>query len=186
MPGEWPTNSIFTQGHVNNVTYNRYAESARLEWVSNLGLHHDPENRKLWFELFTPRGDGLILRSIRTDYKFPMTWPDHISVFHKLRALPRDDDSNFVLDVMILSELQQRPAARCEEDIVVYDYRTARKRGIVPFMMKAFEETWEAQEEARRNAERRVEELDGIVTELEKETWDRPDAVEDLGAAGGK
>lgn len=154
-----------------------------MEWASNFALHHDPENKHLWSELFSSRGDGLILRSIRTDYKFPMTWPDHISVFHKLRALPRDGDANFMLDVMIMSELQQRPAARCEEDIVVYDYRAGKKRGIMPFMMRAFEQTWEAQEKVRENAAKRIEELDGIVTGLEKETWDRPDAVEDLGAA---
>lgn len=167
------------------MTYNRWAESARVEWITNYAIHHDPANKARWTELMSPRGDGMILRSIRTDYKFPMTWPDHISVFHKLRAMPMDGDSSFVLDVMILSELQQRPAARCEEDIVVYDYKAGKKRTIMPFMMAAFQETWRAQEEMRLAAERRIEELDGIVTELEKETWDRVDAVEDLGAGSG-
>lgn len=110
-----------------------------------------------------------------------MTWPDHISVFHKLRELPKNGDSNFVLDVMILSELQQRPAARCEEDIVVYDYKAGKKTGIMPFMMKAFEETWRAQEETRLRIAKRIEELDKITRELEKATWDKVDAIEDLG-----
>ena len=156
---------------MNNVIYNRWAESARVEWVTNYAMHHDPENGKLWSELMSSRGDGLILRSIRTDYKFPMTWPDHISVFHKLRELPREGDSNFVLDVIILSELHQRPAARCEEDIVVYDYKAGKKRSIMPFMMKQFENTWKAQEEARQRVEKRVVELEGNVRQLENETW---------------
>lgn len=163
---------------------------------------------KQWSELWTPKGDGLILRSIRTDYKFvsplvsfcflwvspdefaannasfspkPMTWPDHISVFHKLRFLPHKDTSSFILDVMILSELHQRPAARCVEDIVVYDYRIGKKIPMRPFMKDAFEQTWREQEEAKRMNGKKIEALENIVRELEKETWDREDAVEEIG-----
>lgn len=55
---------------MNNVTYTRYAESARINWAWNYAVHIDPEHKKEWSELWTPRGEGLILRSIRTDYKF--------------------------------------------------------------------------------------------------------------------
>jgi hypothetical protein len=55
---------------VNNVIYTRYAESARINWAWNYAVHIDPEHKREWNELWTPRGDGLILRSIRTDYKF--------------------------------------------------------------------------------------------------------------------
>lgn len=58
------------QNHVNNVTYIRYAESARVNWAYNYAVHIDPKNRTKWSELLTPRGDGLILRSMKTDYKF--------------------------------------------------------------------------------------------------------------------
>jgi acyl-CoA thioesterase FadM len=171
---------------VNNVIYNRWAESARVEWVSNYAIHHDPENGIKWSELMSSRSDGLILRSIRTDYKFPMTWPDHISVFHKLRELPREGDSNFVLDVMILSERHRRPAARCDEDIVVYDYKAGKKRSIMPFMMKAFKETWNLQEEMRQRVEKRIVELEGTVRRLESETWDKAEGVEDVSAGSAK
>ena len=50
------------------------------------------------------------------------------------------------MDVMILSELHQRPAARCVEDIAVYDYLKKRKATVRPFMLKAFEQTWAEQE----------------------------------------
>jgi acyl-CoA thioesterase FadM len=58
------------QSHVNNVTYIRYAESARIQWAYKYAIHLDPKHKKEWSELWTPKGDGLILRSIRTDYKF--------------------------------------------------------------------------------------------------------------------
>ncbi len=110
-----------------------------------------------------------------------MTWPDHISVFHKLRCPPKPTDTSFILDVMILSELHQRPAARYVEDIVMYDYKTGKKRGVMEFMMKGFEGTWREQEDARRRAESRIQEIEGVVREIECETWDRDGAVEDLG-----
>lgn len=55
---------------MNNVTYNRWAEHARINWALNLAQYDDPANRQLWRGLWTPHGLGLILRSIRVDYKF--------------------------------------------------------------------------------------------------------------------
>ncbi|RDL41114.1 Uncharacterized protein BP5553_01093 [Venustampulla echinocandica] len=175
-----------SMSHVNNVTYVRWAESARINWAYNYALHADPEHKNEWCELWTPRGNGLILRSIRTDYKFPMTWPDHISVFHKLRSLPSPTDSHFVLDVMILSELHQRPAARCVEDIVVYDYLQGRKTAIIPFMMDAFLRTWEEQEKEKQRVTQQISMIEGIVGKLENESWNRPDAKEDMGGPKSK
>lgn len=59
-----------TVGHVNNVMYNRYAESARVNWTLNFANVFDTAHRAEWRELMTPKSIGLILRSIRTDYKF--------------------------------------------------------------------------------------------------------------------
>ena len=56
--------------HINNVIYTRFAESARVNWVRNYALYVDQKHKKEWSELMTPTGYGLILRSIRTDYKF--------------------------------------------------------------------------------------------------------------------
>ena len=116
-----------------------------------------------------------------------MTYPDHISVFHKLRASPATskDTTSFILDVLILSELHQRPAARCEEDIVIYDYRAGKKAPMKEIMKDGFEKIWEEQETERRKAEQRIEEVEGLVRDLEKGSWDREDAVEDLGAGKG-
>jgi len=61
-----------TQGHVNNVMYNRYAESARVNWTLNFAAM-DPKHKKEWLELMSPKSIGLLLRSIKTDYKFVST-----------------------------------------------------------------------------------------------------------------
>lgn len=50
--------------------YNRFAESGRVNWMMNVAAHVAPENKREFTELMSPRGIGLILASIRTDYKF--------------------------------------------------------------------------------------------------------------------
>ena len=112
-----------------------------------------------------------------------MIFPDHVTVFHKLATEPTAESDSFVLDVLIMSELHQRPAARCVEDIVVYDYKKGKKTPLRPFMLNAFRDTWRLQEEAKKANSDRVNSLLDRVRALEKESWDRSDAVEDLGSA---
>jgi hypothetical protein len=113
-----------------------------------------------------------------------MTYPDRISVYHKLRTDPSSSetpDSAFYLDCIVLSHNARRIAARLEEDIVVYDYRKAGKTAMPDFMVKLFGETYMLQEQETRRARARIWGLINAVEELEKETWDREGAVEDVG-----
>ncbi|KAL7624962.1 hypothetical protein AAE478_004176 [Parahypoxylon ruwenzoriense] len=171
-------------GHVNNTNYIRYAESARVNWIIHFASE-DPAHGTQWRELMTPKGTGLIMKSIKADYKFPMTYPDSISVYHKLRSLPSPTCTSLILDCVILSHRHQRVAARTEEDIVVCDYDTARKTTVPGFALAALRETWRRQEEEARRARARISGLVREVEALEKETWDRDGAVEDTGAAAG-
>ncbi|KAA8613398.1 4HBT-2 domain containing protein [Pyrenophora tritici-repentis] len=174
-----------TTCHVNNVMYNRYAESARVNWTLNFAAS-DPQHKAEWMELMTPKSIGLILRSIKTDYKFPMKWPDRITVLHKLRDNPTENTDHFILDVLILSEAHRRPAARCVEDIVVYDYQTAKKSSLPPFMISKFQETFRLQEQAKETNSNRVRALLNRVRGLERSSWDRTDAKEDFGSVAGQ
>lgn len=69
---------------------------------------------------------------------------------------------------------------------MVYDYRAAAKTGMPQFVLDAFNRTWQLQEQVALEARRRIWELIATVERLEKETWDRPDAVEDMGYATKK
>jgi hypothetical protein len=51
------------------VNYIRYAETARVNWVTNFAVHVDPTHRRQWSELMTPKSVGLIMKSIKADYK---------------------------------------------------------------------------------------------------------------------
>ncbi|KAE8148302.1 thioesterase-like superfamily-domain-containing protein [Aspergillus avenaceus] len=175
-----------TMGHVNNVTYVRYAETARVYLTRNFATHIDPGHRKEWMNVVGSTGIGLILRSIKIDYKFPMTYPDKVTVYHRLVQDPTSPHSHkdaFHLQAIIISESRQRPAARVHEDIVTYDYRLGKKTAMPPFMLEQFKNTWDLQERAKEFWQQRILDIESRVRTLEVESWDRDDAVEDTGSA---
>lgn len=88
-----------------------------------------------------------------------------------------------VLDVMILSEGKQRPAARCLEDVVVYDYKLGKKGQLADFMLQQFKEIYDLQEAAKAENLAKIQSIERQVRRLETESWDRPDAKEDFGSA---
>lgn len=107
-------------------------------------------------------------------------------MYHKLRLKPEASHTSLILDCVILSHRHRRVAARTEEDVAIYDYRAGRKTTMPPFVLDVFRDTWRRQEEEIGRARGRIWELIREVEALEKETWDREDAVEDLGAADKK
>lgn len=115
-----------------------------------------------------------------------MTFPDRVTVYHKLASSPEAATDSFTLDVLILSEKHRRAAARCVEDVVLYDYRHSKKLALasMPFMLNALRETYELQEREREKTLLRREKLERRVRSLEKASWDRADATEDVGSAG--
>lgn len=112
-----------------------------------------------------------------------MRYPDHITVYHKLGTKPERGIDAFVFDVVILSELNQRIAARVYEDCVFYDYRAGKKTALKAWMIDVLGETWRLQEQAKRVNSERVRGLLDRVRTLEVESWDREDAVEDMGSS---
>ncbi|KAI8209197.1 hypothetical protein K4K52_000714 [Colletotrichum sp. SAR 10_76] len=168
--------------HVNNVVYNKYAESARVNWLRNFATTVDPKNADEWNQLMSPKDIGLIMRSIKTDYKFapssneaahshtsqPMAYPDNVTVLHRLAAKPTYESDFVLLEALLVSDRHRRPAARCFEDIVVYDYKTAKRTALKPFMVDRLRETYEAQERSKQECEEKIEGLVKVVERLEK------------------
>ncbi|KAI1259415.1 thioesterase-like superfamily-domain-containing protein [Xylariaceae sp. FL1019] len=172
-------------GHVNNTHYNRWAETSRVNWTHYFGRVY-PYDRARWAGLMTPKEVGLIMKSIKTDYKFPVTYPDTFSAYHKLSLKPEDTHTSLFLEGIIFSHRHQRVAARLTEDIAIYDYTKASKTTLPAFTLGPLDVTWWSQEEAIIEARRKIWMLLEDVRDLERETWDREDAVEDLGGPGVK
>lgn len=57
------------------MNYYRYAESARVNWITNFAVHVDPAHREQWRELMSPKSTGLIMRSLKADFKFVCPGP---------------------------------------------------------------------------------------------------------------
>jgi hypothetical protein len=66
---------------------------------------------------------------------------------------------------------------------VVYDYKQGKKSSLMPFMIEKFQETFDLQEQAKEMNGERVRTLLDRVQQLEKDSWDKPGAVEDFGSA---
>lgn len=63
--------------HINNVTYARYIESARMRWVETLESDLGKEAKD---DLVAGRGLGIILKEQTIRFRYPVTYPDSVSV----------------------------------------------------------------------------------------------------------
>ncbi|RSL63459.1 hypothetical protein CEP54_005248 [Fusarium duplospermum] len=154
--------------HVNNVMYNKYVETARVRFVK----HHaedaaTEEQRRQWDDLPTPRSLGLILRRITTEFKLPMTFPDHITVLYKLSERPRYDSTSLLMEGWILSDQHRRLSAKCIDDTAIYDYTTSKRSVLKPFMVEKFQETFDRQVESQIKCDKDARDVIAAVEGLE-------------------
>lgn len=106
-------------GHVNNVTYFRYFENARIAHFQALGLDLPAPGQA---------GCGPILASTHCDFLRPLTYPDHIRTEIGVSKL---GNSSFVHSYRIYSEKQQTWVAKGQSVTVYYDY-AAQKSAPLP------------------------------------------------------
>jgi hypothetical protein len=97
-----------------------------------------------------------------------VTYPDRITVIHKLAQRPTYASDSIFLDAVIYSETHRRVAARCFEDIAVYDYRAGKRATLRGFMVDELQGVYDLQEESRREVDRKVEELEREVRAIEE------------------
>lgn len=104
-------------GHVNNIVYFRYFESARLAYFERVGFLEEMERS----------GIGPILATTKCRFKKALTYPDRIRVGATAKDL-RDD--RFTMLYCIESEALGTVAADGEGLIVAYDYNEQRKASL--------------------------------------------------------
>ena len=109
-------------GHVNNIIYFRYFESARIVYMAKLGFMASIDQMEI----------GPILGSIQCKFKYPVTFPDTLLV--GVRTV-RIEEDRFVVEHCVVSQQAQRVAAEGEGVIVAYDYR-AKKKAHLPAEIK--------------------------------------------------
>lgn len=100
-------------GHINNIIYLRYFESARIRYFEEIGLN----------DLKSKTGVGPILAQMTCKYLKPLVYPDQIIVGTKVKSMGQ---SSFVMEYIIVSE-KLGVAATGEGVIVIYDYNNSKK-----------------------------------------------------------
>ena len=108
VPVLWGDEDAF--GHVNNIIYLRWCESARVEYLQRVGL----------WRMHEEEGVGPILASISCDYKRAVTFPDTVRVGARV---VRVGNSSFRMDHLVVSEGMKTVAATVESTLVVFDYK---------------------------------------------------------------
>jgi acyl-CoA thioester hydrolase len=101
-------------GHVNNIVYFRYFESARIAYFERVGF----------LEAMKETGVGPILASTHCRFRIPLTYPDRVLVGASASELKED---RFVMRYRVVSESKGAIAAEGDGLIVSYDYRSERK-----------------------------------------------------------
>jgi acyl-CoA thioester hydrolase len=101
-------------GHVNNIVYFRYFESARMAYFGEVGFWNHMEET----------GVGPILASTQCRFRLPLEYPDTVSIGARSRDI---GDDRFVMEYIVVSHRHRKVAAEGSGLIVVYDYRAKRK-----------------------------------------------------------
>lgn len=112
LPILWGDMDAF--GHVNNVRYFRYFESARVHYFEQIGEMGEKEKS----------GIGPILKETSCKYLLPLVYPDNISVGCRTS---RFSASEIEQEYLIHSQHQDQVAAVGMCRIVAYDYASLQK-----------------------------------------------------------
>jgi acyl-CoA thioester hydrolase len=107
IPLLWGDHDAF--GHVNNLVYLRWCETARVEYLIRIGL---------WGSL-PPAGIGPILASVTCDYKRPLTYPDTVYIGARVTRI---GNRSFQMQHRVVSKALDAVAAEVDSTIVALDY----------------------------------------------------------------
>jgi acyl-CoA thioester hydrolase len=111
VPVQWGDQDAF--GHVNNVVYFRWFESARVEYLNRAGLS----------SLMAGSGTGPILASIQCDYRRQLNYPDTLHVSASITSIGR---TSMRMSHLAYSVSQQAVVAEGNSVIVCFDYASQR------------------------------------------------------------
>ncbi len=108
IPVAWGDMDAFQ--HVNNIIYFKYFESARIAYFEKIDF----------LNVMNTTGIGPILASTQCKYKFPLTYPDRITVGARVDTMGQNF---FTMKYSVISHSHQKAAASGEGMIVTFNYR---------------------------------------------------------------
>lgn len=108
---DWADLDLF--GHVNNVSFIKYVQTARVNYWEQIGL----------YQQFLETNIGPILASLNCQYKKPLHYPGSITIYSSMRFIR---NTSFSLKHIIVDD-QGHIAAEAEDVIVMYDFNKKEK-----------------------------------------------------------
>lgn len=111
VPLHWGDQDAF--GHINNTVYLRWSETARIEYLTRIGIWQRSASEKI----------GPILASISCNFRWPMTYPDTAYVGARITGI---GNSSFTMIHEIVSANRSVVAADLESTLVLFDYNTSK------------------------------------------------------------
>jgi acyl-CoA thioester hydrolase len=111
-PVAWGEMDAF--GHLNNIVYFRYFESARIAYFYKLDL----------IDMMTKTGIGPILASTSCKFKIPLKYPDKVLIGAKVTDIEED---RFMMGYGVFSTNHKKIAAEGDGLIVTLNYRDSKK-----------------------------------------------------------
>ncbi len=128
LPVQWGVQDAF--GHVNNVIYFRWYESARIDYLNLLDVEGFHVER-------THSNVGPIVASIKCDYKKQLKFPDTVHVATKIS---RFGNTSIQIDHAVYSEAHQAISTTGESITVVFDYDANKPVRVPAALRKAVSE----------------------------------------------
>jgi acyl-CoA thioester hydrolase len=126
LPVQW--GDMDSYGHVDNVVYLRWFESARIAYFERSGI----------LARMAAEQVGPILARQTIDYRLPLEYPDTVRVSATVLKL---GNTSFTMALRMRSRAHQRAiAAEGENVIVLFDYRSGRKVPLGPDLRARIEE----------------------------------------------
>lgn len=121
FPIAWGEMDVFC--HVNNVSYYRYFENARIKYFDEIKI----------FEIKENTGIAPVLAETKCKYLQSLSYPDNLTVGAKVRSVGQ---TSFIMDYLIVSE-KVGVAATGEGVLVMYDFNTSQKTNLPAELLNA-------------------------------------------------
>lgn len=112
-------------GHINNVAFLKYVQTARIEFWESLGLASKPDDT----------GFGFVLASTHCDFKANLFYPGHVRIKTELEKI---GNSSITLYHTLWND-NEEIAAEAKDVLVTFDYTERKKMEVPDWLRERFE-----------------------------------------------
>jgi acyl-CoA thioester hydrolase len=124
IPAQWGEQDPF--GHINNIVYLRWCETARIQYLGRIGLNG----------LMKEQGIGPIVANISCNFRSPVVYPDTVHIGARVTKIGR---TSFTMEHVLVSD-KLGVVADASSVLVVYDYGAGKPHPVPEKVRRAIAE----------------------------------------------